>query len=286
MRIIVGRDAGKTLLKLIDNAKSRIWIITPYISRIYALKLLRKALDEGVEVKLLIGSIPRNRGAINAVKGFIPKKTINPGIVGLTYGFALLLITLFLFIDNYSSSIISSIFGDALIPLTILLLISTIIITIIGNPILISLVFVFGSIAFLYPYVCNLMSIEPFIRVLEGMRFALDVNYLYSLTLKWIEMLLLSLSIGLVCYAIYLISKGQKLKVKAQKFMLRTFNPNRGFIHSKIYIIDDIAVIGSPNLTVGGLRRNIEAIVLIDEVDKVKSLEKTFVKLWSRYGVE
>ena len=53
--------------------------------------------------------------------------------------------------------------------------------------------------------------------------------------------------------------------------------------HAKIYIFDDTALLGSANLTDGGLRANREAVITLDREDDAEALEEVralFVELW------
>jgi phosphatidylserine/phosphatidylglycerophosphate/cardiolipin synthase-like enzyme len=56
---------------------------------------------------------------------------------------------------------------------------------------------------------------------------------------------------------------------------------SKQFIHEKIYIGNNSAIIGSANLTYSGTHKNIEYIEVIKEKEKIKSLEKHFDSLWS-----
>jgi hypothetical protein len=53
--------------------------------------------------------------------------------------------------------------------------------------------------------------------------------------------------------------------------------------HAKIYIFDDAAMVGSSNLTDGGLMANREAIILLDQADDLDDIEELralFLELW------
>lgn len=53
--------------------------------------------------------------------------------------------------------------------------------------------------------------------------------------------------------------------------------------HAKIYIFDDVALLGSSNLTDGGLRSNREAVICLDQpedADAVEELRSLFLELW------
>jgi phosphatidylserine/phosphatidylglycerophosphate/cardiolipin synthase-like enzyme len=50
--------------------------------------------------------------------------------------------------------------------------------------------------------------------------------------------------------------------------------------HAKIFIFDEEALLGSSNLTMGGLQNNREATVVIDDIDEVDELKAIFSELW------
>lgn len=59
----------------------------------------------------------------------------------------------------------------------------------------------------------------------------------------------------------------------------------RDFIHAKIYVIDGaLAITGSPNLTYGGLWKNIEHIVITENPQEARMIESDYEKLWTSYG--
>jgi phosphatidylserine/phosphatidylglycerophosphate/cardiolipin synthase-like enzyme len=56
----------------------------------------------------------------------------------------------------------------------------------------------------------------------------------------------------------------------------------RKFIHSKMYIADgDVAAVGSPNLTHGGLNRNFEHLEIYRGVDSVQHVIKSYMAAWN-----
>src|SRR5690348_13168186 len=53
--------------------------------------------------------------------------------------------------------------------------------------------------------------------------------------------------------------------------------------HAKIYLFDDTALLGSSNLTDGGLFSNREAVICLDQADKADAIEEIralFLELW------
>ncbi len=49
--------------------------------------------------------------------------------------------------------------------------------------------------------------------------------------------------------------------------------------HAKIYVIDDVALVGSANLTEAGMWRNLELAIVLREPDLVKEIEQQFLKI-------
>jgi phosphatidylserine/phosphatidylglycerophosphate/cardiolipin synthase-like enzyme len=59
----------------------------------------------------------------------------------------------------------------------------------------------------------------------------------------------------------------------------------RDFIHAKIYVIDgESAIVGSCNLTYGGLWNNIEHLVITENAQEAKMIESDYERLWAGYG--
>lgn len=65
---------------------------------------------------------------------------------------------------------------------------------------------------------------------------------------------------------------GTNLKVKVA---------NGRFVHEKLYIGKDIAIVGSANLTYNGMHRNVEHIDVIRDENRIKQLKQHFESLWS-----
>ncbi len=52
------------------------------------------------------------------------------------------------------------------------------------------------------------------------------------------------------------------------------------FIHEKLYITEDTAIVGSANLTYSGMHRNIEHIEIIKDRSRIRELSSHFDRLW------
>lgn len=66
--------------------------------------------------------------------------------------------------------------------------------------------------------------------------------------------------------------------LKQNKVEVKT-NKNR-FNHSKCYILDDSAVVGSSNLTAAGLRHNVELNAVLYQASAIKEVKEWFEKRW------
>jgi phosphatidylserine/phosphatidylglycerophosphate/cardiolipin synthase-like enzyme len=56
------------------------------------------------------------------------------------------------------------------------------------------------------------------------------------------------------------------------------------FVHEKMYISDELAIVGSANLTYSGTHKNVEHIELIREPDRIDALIAHFNELWDSSG--
>jgi len=52
------------------------------------------------------------------------------------------------------------------------------------------------------------------------------------------------------------------------------------FVHEKLYIGSDMAIVGSANLTFNGMHRNVEHIDIIRSKDQIDRLKTHFESLW------
>ncbi len=83
-----------------------------------------------------------------------------------------------------------------------------------------------------------------------------------------------ALVVGLTV-AHYARPRRQRIKVKVA---------SESFIHEKVYLSDNSAIVGSANLTYAGLHKNIEHIELIHDASRVHSLDRHFDELWASIG--
>ncbi|NPA96392.1 MAG: hypothetical protein GXO32_02170 [Crenarchaeota archaeon] len=66
-RVYSGRDCGRFIEPLIRNARRRLWIVSPYISREYAEILVEKA-RQGVDVRVVTCDVEESRDAIRVLR--------------------------------------------------------------------------------------------------------------------------------------------------------------------------------------------------------------------------
>ena len=76
--------------------------------------------------------------------------------------------------------------------------------------------------------------------------------------------------------SLYVLMKRERLKVAVTP---------KTFVHSKLYIIDDVAISGSANLTVSGLWRNYETVTVF-EGKEAKELISLFKRMWDEISRE
>ncbi len=65
-----------------------------------------------------------------------------------------------------------------------------------------------------------------------------------------------------------------------RKGKLRVVTTSKTFVHSKLYVIDDVAISGSANLTVSGLWKNYETITIF-EGREARDVVSLFKKMWN-----
>jgi phosphatidylserine/phosphatidylglycerophosphate/cardiolipin synthase-like enzyme len=80
----------------------------------------------------------------------------------------------------------------------------------------------------------------------------------------------------LVC--MYLFFKKEKVSF-AFKLPMIVYNKDNDFTHSKLYVLDDIAIIGSANFTESGLWRNIEEVVIFSDKSTVEEIVEIFNRI-------
>lgn len=67
--------------------------------------------------------------------------------------------------------------------------------------------------------------------------------------------------------------RGNGVKVKV-------WRQSSGVLHMKLMILDDVALIGSPNLTHYGLNRSLEILMEVKDPKSLRKLERLFAGLW------
>jgi phosphatidylserine/phosphatidylglycerophosphate/cardiolipin synthase-like enzyme len=110
---------------------------------------------------------------------------------------------------------------------------------------------------------------------------------------KWAIIYGSALAIGLAFVGAYPISLGIMALLAVYVYRAGIYLPKHRnitvkiatdkFIHEKMYISENSAIVGSANLTYNGTHRNVEHIELINESRKVKELSDHFNILWKKY---
>ena len=55
------------------------------------------------------------------------------------------------------------------------------------------------------------------------------------------------------------------------------------FVHEKMYISENMAIVGSANLTYSGTHRNVEHIEIIKDKERIEQLNRHFKDIWGKY---
>jgi phosphatidylserine/phosphatidylglycerophosphate/cardiolipin synthase-like enzyme len=86
------------------------------------------------------------------------------------------------------------------------------------------------------------------------------------------------LSIFMFGVSFYLFFQKEKVNFSF-KIPMIVYNKDNDFTHSKLYILDDIAVISSANFTESGLWKNIEEIVVFSDKQTVDEIVGIFNRI-------
>jgi len=268
---ITGRGSGKSVEEAIKSAKRRIYIVSPYISSEYAKLLLRKAIN-GVEVfvvtlkgkrefstaLLLLYSGKVSKNDVERVKNYRKRliKTIHISVAIYIILVASVITSLFVFGDKNWVYLLS-------IPLIVLVC---------------SVFFYAGFVEY-----AIMAALIPVVLLFGAVYFNISRPELYIYTFFWFliaafpAIMLLPLfriSFTRTYYGII-----QELGPPRKLVNVRFFEDSKTYVHSKIYIIDDVGFSGSLNLTISSIKRNIETITIYRGED-VEKIEKDFWKIW------
>ncbi len=246
-RVYTGRDCGKVIEPLLRKARKRIWIVTPYLSEDYASILVSKA-REGVDIRVLVVDLSENRKAIRLL-GQVPKPRIRVFPLRLALLIAMMTLVLYVF--------------TLLAP---------------------------GSVSYLVFVSIALYALEAASELLLFLRSwsvwlgvtGASIGLLYiagvSITLQnaiRIHVALATLVLLIIC-VIDLVYARRRPPIP--RVHLRIV-PKSKFVHSKIYIIDDVGIIGSANLTRAGLWHNMETIAIFTDKE-LNEIEEAFNTAW------
>ena len=72
------------------------------------------------------------------------------------------------------------------------------------------------------------------------------------------------------------------LRYRSQKSNLQVKVIRDRFVHEKVYLAENEAIIGSANLTYNGMHKNIEHIEVIKDRDRINGLKSHFEEMWKR----
>ena len=243
-QIYTGRDCGKIVEPLLQKARKRIWVATPYISEEYASLLVLKA-REGVDVRVLTVDLSENRKAIAQLRQGIQRQ------VRQQHSISLLIIAILALILSIVSMVFETIFrGLLMIPL------------------------------YIFKAVCELLLLIRYWYAWIGVTVITVVLMIFTNSISVESALNIHTFLAIVVFIAMCIAEVLRRKhvVEELRVDLRVV-PKSRFVHSKILIVDDIGIIGSANLTKAGLWHNIETIAVFFG-EEVKKVEETFNSVW------
>jgi phosphatidylserine/phosphatidylglycerophosphate/cardiolipin synthase-like enzyme len=117
----------------------------------------------------------------------------------------------------------------------------------------------------------------------EAPKFKKNAKYLFAISIFFMLLgifLSFSFILGAFLLGIYIYLFFQKERVSFSfKIPMIVYNKDYDFTHSKLYILDDIAVISSANFTESGLWKNIEEIVVFSDKQTVDEIVGVFNRI-------
>ncbi len=219
MEVKCGEGVGEVILDAIRNAKNRIYVCSPYLSKDYV-DLLRMKAKDGAEVKLItMEEWAKNLEPIHVTEE-VKEKGIKDRIAELLVSF----------IGLFILSLILAIIAELISPL------KTVVFWILTPLWIIYLIY-----AFFYSIYIVILAVIELVRRIIGKR------------------------------------KRSVITIKRVSFETKV--PTK-FVHAKIYVIDDLAFLGSVNLTESGIRRNVECLVKLNGSDAIV-VRREFERLWN-----
>jgi len=117
----------------------------------------------------------------------------------------------------------------------------------------------------------------------EASKFKRYTKYLFALSIFFLLLGILSpfsfiLAIFVLGICVYLFFQKEKVSFSF-KIPMIVYNKDNDFTHSKLYILDDTAVISSANFTESGLWKNIEEVVVFSDKQTVDEIVGIFNRI-------
>ena len=202
-----GRGVGMIIEGLLAKARSRVWVVSPWISEKYA-RALNKLASKGVKVRVTTSDDTANAAHRKAVKELVREKEVLQEKE-----------------VNYSND--------------------------------------------------WLFFVGLFFIFISGIILPFSTSASFSFAL-----------LG-VCGVVASILVSRKRKITTTSYEpdpnveLHIFNWGGGDeqLHSKMYIVDDVVIVGSANLTESGLFRNIEFVAVIKDPELIKEIEELYEEI-------
>ncbi len=255
--IYVGKGAGRYIIPQIENSKRRIWICSPLIDPEYANLLVRKA-HEGVDVRVITSSSSNNIHSLRILKGDTNRETAPRKFNSTALLYALCVALTPLLIPIYYAYKLSRKLKLQVRTYTI------------DTSIALSL-FVTMFLLYVHSFYIGAKMPDIYYKTLTVTMAVLPVIYMIITYFKTIH--------------VKAMEQAAQYTVKNLNIVLTTY-PKDVQINTKIYIIDNIAILSSANLTNEDMWHNIEHVIVFTEEDKVRKIEQEFQKLLTLEGYQ
>ncbi len=254
-KIYSGRDVGKYVEPILETSKSRLWVVSPYISPEYAHMLAQKA-REGAMVFIVTTENKHTRKALNVFRRTCQRVRVKFKLH--IFLVALASLTLLPLLLRFS---IDPLMADLYVITSALALAFFMVIREASWQWFAGLAAISAIAAIALVMVDNTIGVHVLAR-----------NLAYALVVG-------AYSVGAVFLAYDLSVKRIKGAPKLNGGLHVVVLPSSRIAHTKMIISDNVAVTGSANLTKRGLWRNMETIT-IHEGAELGELIRQFNSIW------
>lgn len=106
---------------------------------------------------------------------------------------------------------------------------------------------------------------------------AIAFFFVFVLISIYLQLIYIAATLSLLVLALVVLAYKRRKDTNSN---LRVKVSNRKFVHEKLYIGADIAIVGSANLTFNGMHKNVEHIEILKNQEKIAALKRHFEEMW------